>query len=52
MKIEEEAAIRGGRNVLDDLMFDLGGVGDNFRNSARAMKRITRFIDIGGLGGK
>lgn len=50
MKIEEEAAVpRLGGDLMDDLMLDLNGEGDNFRNSLRAMRRVTRFIDIASL---
>jgi len=51
MNIEEEAAVRGSRDLMDDLVLDLGANRNSFRNSLRAMKRVTRFIDIAGLGG-
>jgi len=47
----EEAAARGSREISDDLMLDVVTNRDSFRNSLRAMKRVTRFIDISGLGG-
>jgi hypothetical protein len=47
----EEAAARGSREISDDLMLDVVANRDSFRNSLRAMKRVTRFIDISGLGG-
>jgi len=50
MRIEEEAALCMGGDLMDDLMLDLNGDGDNYRNSLRAMRRVTRFIDIASLG--
>lgn len=50
MQMEEEVALLGGGDLVDDMLMELGVKTENFRNSVRAMKRVTRFIDIAGLG--
>jgi LIM domain len=50
MQMEEDVVIRGGKDLVDDMLMELGVKPENLRNSIRAMKRVTRFIDIAGLG--
>jgi len=46
----EEGICREDEDLVDDMLMELGVKGENFRNSVRATKRVTRFIDIAGLG--